>query len=117
VNIVGTWAGNSAPEGDAESLDKIRLSGAEIILIAYGMVKQDWWVARNLITSGASVAIGIGGVLDYKAGRVPLAPSWMRRAGFEWLYRLYKEPWRWRRQLVLPRFVLAVLKQRLNGEG
>jgi N-acetylglucosaminyldiphosphoundecaprenol N-acetyl-beta-D-mannosaminyltransferase len=80
------------------------------------MVKQDWWIARNLITSGASVAIGIGGVLDYKAGRVPLAPKWVRRAGLEWLYRLYKEPWRWRRQLALPRFVLAVLKQATSRE-
>lgn len=109
INIVGTSAGEAGPEGDAKSLEKIHEAKAEIVLVAYGMVKQDWWIARNLSISGASIAIGIGGVLDYKAGRIALAPGWIRRAGLEWLFRLYKEPWRWRRQLALPRFVAAVL--------
>jgi N-acetylglucosaminyldiphosphoundecaprenol N-acetyl-beta-D-mannosaminyltransferase len=52
------------------------------------------------------IAIGVGGALDYYAGYARLAPNWMRRIGFEWLYRLASEPWRIRRQLVLPRFAL-----------
>lgn len=116
INIVGTWAGQAAPEGDNESLERIRQAGAEIVLVAYGMLKQDWWIARNLAMSGATVAIGIGGVLDYKAGRVALAPLWVRKAGLEWLFRLYKEPWRWRRQLALPRFVAAVLLSLLSRQ-
>ncbi len=114
VCIVGTWAGEFSLAGDAEAVARIRQSGAEIVLVAYGMVKQDWWSARNLKHSGASMAIGVGGVLDYKAGRVPLAPLRLRRWGLEWAYRLYKEPWRWRRQLALPRFVAAVLLTRLR---
>ena len=115
IGIVGTWAGQAGADGDDESIERIRQAGAEIVLVAYGMLKQDWWSARNLIRCGATVAMGIGGVLDYKAGRVALAPVWIRRWGFEWLYRLYREPWRWRRQLALPRFGILVIWQALEG--
>lgn len=114
IKIVGTWAGQAGPEGDTEAIDRIQRSGAEIILVAYGMLKQDWWSVRNLNRSGAAVALGVGGVLDYKAGRVSLAPSWLRQWGLEWAYRLYKEPWRWRRQLALPQFAFLVLLERLR---
>lgn len=115
IEIVGTWAGEAGPEGDLETGRRIRQAGAEVVLVAYGMVKQDWWALRNIDRSGASVVLGVGGVLDYKAGRVPLAPLRIRQLGLEWAYRLYKEPWRWRRQLALPRFVAAVARQRLRS--
>ncbi|MEM9567723.1 MAG: WecB/TagA/CpsF family glycosyltransferase, partial [Cyanobacteria bacterium P01_E01_bin.34] len=40
------------------------------------------------------------------------APQWMREHHLEWLYRLYREPWRWRRMLALPQFAWCVL---VNG--
>lgn len=106
--IAGTFAGEAGPEGDAESLRRIREAKAGVVLVAYGMVKQDHWGLRNVEKSGAAVAIGVGGVFDYVSGRVPLAPAPLRKAGLEWAYRLYKEPWRWRRQLALLAFVRAV---------
>lgn len=114
IKIVGTWAGQAGPEGDGEAVERIRAAEAEIVLVAYGMLKQDWWSVRNLNTSGAAVALGVGGVLDYTAGRVSLAPLRLRQLGLEWAYRLYKEPWRWRRQLALPQFALLVLSERLR---
>lgn len=114
IQIAGTWAGQAGPEGDEEAVERIRQAGAEVILVAYGMLKQDWWSVRNLTISGAAVALGVGGVLDYKAGRVPLAPLRLRQWGLEWAYRLYKEPWRWRRQLALPQFALLILIERLR---
>jgi len=106
--IAGTFAGQAGPEGDSESLAQIQAACPDVILVAYGMIKQDWWVGRNIEQSGAAVAIGVGGVLDYVSGRVPLAPASLRRMGLEWAYRLYKEPWRWRRMGALPRFGWAV---------
>ncbi len=114
LKIAGTWAGQPGPEGDAGAVERIRRSKAEIILVAYGMLKQDWWSVRNLNSTGAAVALGVGGVLDYKAGRVPLAPLRLRRYGLEWAYRLYREPRRWRRQLALPQFAFLVLVERLR---
>jgi N-acetylglucosaminyldiphosphoundecaprenol N-acetyl-beta-D-mannosaminyltransferase len=58
--------------------------------------------------------LGVGGTFDFLAGVVPRAPGFIRRVGLEWLYRLILQPWRWRRQLALPLFVLLVLLQRLR---
>jgi len=58
-----------------------------------------------------AMAMGVGGAFDFVAGVVPRAPDWMRRAGLEWLFRLIRQPWRARRMLRLPRFVLAVLRR------
>lgn len=49
-------------------------------------------MARYRAALGPAVAIGLGGSLDFAAGRVRRAPSWMSRAGLEWLFRLCREP-------------------------
>ena len=56
-----------------------------------------------------AVAMGVGGAFDYLTGRVPRAPTWMRRAGVEWLHRLVRQPWRVRRMAVLPVYAIKVL--------
>ncbi|MGD8465069.1 MAG: WecB/TagA/CpsF family glycosyltransferase, partial [Anaerolineae bacterium] len=63
---------------------------------------------------GVPVMVGVGGSFDFVAGVTQRAPPWMRRMGLEWLHRLAREPWRWRRQSVLPRYVALVLKQRIQ---
>lgn len=110
VNIVGAWAGSPRPEDDDEAVRRIRATGADIVLVAYGAPKQDKWIDRNLARTGASVAIGVGGSFDFVVGTQRRAPQWIRRLNLEWLYRLVREPWRWRRQLALPRFVWKVIR-------
>jgi UDP-N-acetyl-D-mannosaminuronic acid transferase (WecB/TagA/CpsF family) len=39
----------------------------------------------------------------------------LQRAGFEWLYRLVREPWRWRRQLALLKFIFFVLRSKSSA--
>jgi N-acetylglucosaminyldiphosphoundecaprenol N-acetyl-beta-D-mannosaminyltransferase len=112
LTICGTYAGSPAVEDEEEILQRVRTARADVLLVAYGAPAQDLWLARNLARSGAKVGIGIGGALDYLAGVVPRAPRWVRRLGFEWLYRLIRQPWRWRRQRVLPQFALLVLLRR-----
>jgi N-acetylglucosaminyldiphosphoundecaprenol N-acetyl-beta-D-mannosaminyltransferase len=107
--IAGTFAGDGSPSGDAETRARLRQAGrVDVVLVAYGMKKQEAWLARNQPELGIPVAIGVGGVFDFFSGRVPRAPALVRRAGFDWLFRLIVQPWRWRRQLALPRFVAAV---------
>ena len=36
------------------------------------------------------------------------------KLGLEWFYRLYKEPWRFRRMLKLPLFLLLAVKKRFS---
>ena len=115
LQIAGTFAGDSGETGDAESLARIRAAAADIILVAYGAPAQERWASRNLAVSGAAVAIGVGGTFDYLAGRARRAPLLMRRAGLEWLHRLVTQPWRARRMLALPVFLVLVVRQRLTG--
>ncbi len=110
VNIVGAWAGSPQPEADSEAVQRIRATEADIVLVAYGAPKQDKWIDRNVARTGASVAIGVGGSFDFVVGTQRRAPQWIRRLNLEWLYRLVREPWRWRRQLALPRFVWKVIR-------
>jgi N-acetylglucosaminyldiphosphoundecaprenol N-acetyl-beta-D-mannosaminyltransferase len=111
TDIVGTYAGSPRAEEETDIAARIRSSGATVLLVAYGAPKQDKWIARNLERTGVAVALGIGGSLDFIVGTQKRAPQWMQRLGLEWFYRLLREPWRWRRQLALPKFVWAVLRQ------
>lgn len=103
--IAGTYAGSPAPREEEAIVDLIRRARADIVLVAYGSPEQDVWIERNLPRTGAAVAMGVGGSLDYVAGLAVRAPRWMQDHGLEWLWRLAREPWRWRRMLALPRFV------------
>lgn len=115
VRIAGVWSGDPRPACDAEAVARVQASGAQLLLVAYGAPAQELWIARNLRALPGVVAIGVGGALDMLAGRTPRAPRWMRAAGLEWLYRLWREPARWRRMLALPAFgALAVASAALS---
>jgi len=117
VEICGVWEGSPRPIDAADILSRIEAARATILLVAYGAPRQDLWIDAHrdeLVACGIVVAIGIGGALDFLAGAVPRAPQIVRRFGFEWLYRLIRQPWRWRRQLALPYFALLILIQRLR---
>jgi N-acetylglucosaminyldiphosphoundecaprenol N-acetyl-beta-D-mannosaminyltransferase len=117
VEISGVWDGSPQPGDAHEILRRVKASAPTILLVAYGAPSQDIWISTHrdeLAACGIVIAIGIGGAFDFLAGAVPRAPQLVRRFGFEWLYRLIRQPWRWRRQLALPFFVLLILIQRLR---
>lgn len=86
----------------------------DILFVAFGFPKQEEWMAANLNKRIFQIAIGVGGAFDYISGNVPRAPVWVQNLGFEWLYRLIRQPWRVRRQLALLEFVFLVLKERFK---
>lgn len=107
--VAGTLAGSPRPEDETAIVEAIQSSGAKILFVAYGAPGQELWIARNLERLGVSVAIGVGGSFDYVAGRARRAPVWMRERGLDWMWRLVRQPWRWRRMIALPRFAFLVL--------
>ncbi len=111
VQIVGTDAGSPSPDEEADLCARVSASGADILFVAYGAPEQDKWIARNAPRLRVHMAMGVGGTFDFLAGIIPRAPITMQRMGLEWLYRLYLQPWRIKRMMRLPRFVLAVLLQ------
>jgi N-acetylglucosaminyldiphosphoundecaprenol N-acetyl-beta-D-mannosaminyltransferase len=89
-------------------------SGARLLFAGLGSPRQEFWLADHLRETGCGAGIGVGGSFDVVAGRVARAPQSFRRLGLEWLYRLLKEPRRWRRQMALPRFVWLVALDELG---
>jgi N-acetylglucosaminyldiphosphoundecaprenol N-acetyl-beta-D-mannosaminyltransferase len=113
--VVGTFAGSPRVDEEAAIAERVRAAAPDLLLVAYGVPAEEKWIARNRDRLGVPVMIGVGGAFDFVAGVTRRAPSWMRQLGLEWLFRLIREPWRWRRQLALPRFVALVIRQRIWG--
>ena len=111
--VAGTSNSDPDPEMDKDTVEEINRSGATVLAVAYGSPKENLWIDRNHndLTS-VRIAIGIGGALDFISGEIPRAPTAMRKAGIEWLYRLWNEPKRYRRMATLPRFGWRVMRSR-----
>ena len=112
VEVAGFHHGYFTTDKEAEVVEEIRTSGADLVLVAFGAPRQELWVRRNLAKLGAKVVIGVGGLLDFFSGRIARAPRWVRKLGMEWGYRLLQEPKRlWRRYLIGNVVFLARLAQ------
>jgi N-acetylglucosaminyldiphosphoundecaprenol N-acetyl-beta-D-mannosaminyltransferase len=83
----------------------------DLVLVALGVPRQETWI-ESLSRPLPGLWMGVGGSFDVWAGVKKRAPDWMSALQIEWLYRLIKEPTRWRRMLALPAFAWAVLRER-----
>jgi N-acetylglucosaminyldiphosphoundecaprenol N-acetyl-beta-D-mannosaminyltransferase len=112
LQVVGTHHGyfNEGEEA-ARVAEIVRKASPQLIFVALGAPKQEQWIDCYLEQTGASAAVGVGGSFDVIAGKVQRAPLWLQRLHLEWLARLLREPSRWRRQLVLPKFAWLVLRK------
>ncbi|MDT2044899.1 glycosyltransferase [Priestia aryabhattai] len=108
IQIVGVLDGYEKDEHVIETT--INESKAEIVFVALGSPAQENWILANKDHLYPSVYQGVGGSFDVISGRLNRAPEFFQRFGLEWLYRLIKEPWRLKRQLALPKFLLKALK-------
>jgi N-acetylglucosaminyldiphosphoundecaprenol N-acetyl-beta-D-mannosaminyltransferase len=111
LTIAGMFPGSPSPDEQDAIVERIRAARPDVLFVAFGAPTQDVWIARNQSRLQVPVAMGVGGSLDFVAGVAKRAPRWVQQIGLEWLYRLIREPWRWRRQLALPRFVWQVLRE------
>jgi N-acetylglucosaminyldiphosphoundecaprenol N-acetyl-beta-D-mannosaminyltransferase len=75
-----------------DAVDKINSFKPDILFVAFGAPKQEVWIMKNMNKINAKCFMGVGGTLRYIAGIVPFPPSWMEKAGLEWLFRLVTEP-------------------------
>jgi N-acetylglucosaminyldiphosphoundecaprenol N-acetyl-beta-D-mannosaminyltransferase len=112
LQVVGTYAGSPVETEWPAIHTRLQEARPHILLVAYGHPRQDLWIDQHRHELPATVAMGIGGALDFVAGVAQRAPLWMRRIGLEWLHRLVRQPWRWRRMTKLPLFALRVLGQK-----
>lgn len=100
-----------------ELLERISQLQPDIVFVALGAPYQEKWIVENskaLQECGVRLAMAVGGSFDVLLGKVARSPKWMQKVGLEWLFRLYQEPWRWRRQLNLLVFLKMIFREALS---
>ncbi|RXJ02956.1 glycosyltransferase [Anaerobacillus alkaliphilus] len=113
VKIVGShhgffdWADDKIP-------NEIKATKPDFVFVALGLPRQEKWIAANINNFEKGVFMGIGGSFDVLAGTVQRAPEIWQKLNVEWLYRLVKQPSRWRRMLALPHFAMKVVGQKVK---
>lgn len=112
LKIVGMADGYVDEQGMNAVLEDIRSKAPDIVLVALGAPKQEKWIYDNRHHMNAKVAMGVGGSLDVWAGTVKRAPKFFQKFALEWLYRLLKQPTRFMRMMVLPKFMIRVILTR-----
>ena len=110
-NIIGTHHGYFNAKEEKQILAELEQLKPDVLFVALGAPKQEYWIADHIQKLGIPVAMGIGGSMDVLSGNVKRAPKWMQKMSLEWLYRLLIQPTRFKRVLALPKFMLAVKKQ------
>jgi len=115
LNLAGWHNGYFKPEDRAAVIRGVLEAKPDILFVALGFPGQDRFIREMLQTADAgmpAVSIGVGGAFDAVSGNVKRAPEWVCKLGIEWAYRFAQNPKRLNRAAALPKFVLAVLKQK-----
>lgn len=112
IKIAGFHHGYFSEDDEYKIIDKINEVQPDVLFVALGMGKQEKWIYKHRKILNTKVAIGVGGSIDVWSGNVKRAPKFFQKAGLEWLYRLLREPSRFFRMLVLPKFMIKVFTTR-----
>lgn len=99
------------------ALDDIDRTNPDVVLVGMGNPLQEEFVKRHLHDFNTRVCLAIGGLFDYWAENVSRAPGWIRRAGYEWVWRLYQQPYDKASRYLLgnPMFLYRILAEKLSG--
>lgn len=115
LRVAGTRNGFFKPEEEDEVVNEIRDAKPQVLFVAFGIPKQEKFIAKHLETLNVPVSLGVGGSFDVYSENLKRAPEYIQRSGMEWLYRVWQEPWRWRRMSYVPRFMIFALREWLFG--
>jgi alpha-1,3-mannosyltransferase len=115
--IVGWHDGYFAPEDNADVIQSIRISEADVILVGMGNPRQELWLKDNFSATNCRLGFAVGALFDFVAGDMPRAPAWVQAARIEWVYRLMQEPRRLASRYLLgnPLFLCRVFRQWWSG--
>jgi len=92
VEIVAAHAPALGEEDDERVLGRVAAARPHVVWCALGAPKQELWMARRASELAPAIVLGVGAAFDFHAGAKDRAPTWMQRAGLEWLHRLGSEP-------------------------
>ena len=113
LKIAGTHDGYFKDEGPV--VEAINAAHPDALLVCLGAPKQEYFMENHDAELEVPVMAGLGGSMDVLAGNVQRAPEFFQKYGLEWLYRLVKEPQRWRRMIKLPLYLLDAVTWKFKG--
>ncbi|MDP3387045.1 MAG: WecB/TagA/CpsF family glycosyltransferase, partial [Eubacteriales bacterium] len=105
----GYHSGHTNSVEENSIIDRINTLKPDILFVGFGSPRQEKWIHSFLKQLNVRLIIGNGGTIDVLSGQVKRAPLVFQRLGLEWLYRLFKDPKRIRRQILLPLFLIKIL--------
>lgn len=114
--VLPSWciAGINGYVGEEVAMDALIKFHPDIVVVGLGMPRQELFLLRHYSQLPEAVYATVGGAIDYLAGVTVLAPRWVGKIGFEWLWRVCLEPRRlWYRYFVEPLLLLRRVLRRL----
>ncbi len=80
-------------------IKRLKAFQPDIVFVALGAPSQDIFIRSRLLKELPQIrlAMGVGGSFDFLTGKLKRAPLLIQFLGFEWLWRLIKQPWRIKR--------------------
>lgn len=117
VDTLSPRIGLTPSDEERACVERLAKAKADLIFVCLGAPKQELFSDRNRHVLAPAVLIGFGAAVDFAAGTIPRAPTWMSRAGLEWAFRLAREPRRLAGRYLLrdPEFFKIVALQRFSG--
>ncbi|MDI6861666.1 MAG: WecB/TagA/CpsF family glycosyltransferase [Caldisericia bacterium] len=98
-----------------EVLEDMKDKKIDILFVAMGSPKQEYFIYDNLKYINAKISMGVGGSFDVFSGKIKRAPKLIRKLGLEWFYRFILEPKkRFPRVLLLFKFIFIILKEKFK---
>ncbi len=114
LKVAGFRNGYFAQEEEAEIVDDIRSSQADVVFVAMGSPQKEVFLNKHIKNMNVPFVMGVGGSFDVVAGVTKRAPLWMQKCGLEWFYRFLCEPRRmWKRYLVTNTLFLGMILKAL----
>ncbi|SEJ42784.1 alpha-1,3-mannosyltransferase [Sphingomonas sp. OV641] len=116
IEVVGSVHGFFGREDEPQLRDRIRMAGADVVLVGMGQPYQEHWAARNVEALGRPV-ICVGGFIDFTAEATQRAPEWVRAARLEWVHRALSDPRRLLRRYTIGniRFLAGLVREAAAG--
>jgi N-acetylglucosaminyldiphosphoundecaprenol N-acetyl-beta-D-mannosaminyltransferase len=118
LRVAGTQHGFWKREGisDDEIVARIREAKPDVLFVAFGIPAQEKFIAKHFDALQVPVSLGVGGSFDVYSEKLRRAPEYIQRSGLEWVYRVWQEPWRWKRMGYVPRFMAFALREWMFGK-
>lgn len=86
----------------------------DILFVAFGAPKQEFFMQKKLAELPVKIMVGVGGAFDQIVNSSLRPPQFLDSIGLGWLYRLIRQPWRWRRQLALLEFMRLLVREKFS---